>query len=91
MGQSCRGDGTCASEGNRKPKAKRAGETSVCFWARVEVWGTSFDWTHSCFDIDGPGRGEEDQLPQRTSGWGSRGGGELPEAALCFDAGTRKG
>lgn len=27
---------------------------------------TSFDWTHSCFYIDGPGRGEEDQLPQRT-------------------------
>lgn len=32
----------------------------------VERGATSFDWTHSCFDIDGPGRGEEDRLPQRT-------------------------
>lgn len=56
-GQSCRGDGTCASEGRRKLKAKRGGgNKGVC--ACVEVWGTRFDWTHSCFDIDGPGRGE---------------------------------
>lgn len=46
----------------------------------------------SCFDIDGPGRGEQDRLPQRTvEREGYRKGGELPEAALCFEAGTRKG
>lgn len=28
----------------------------------------SFDWTHSCFDIDGPGRIKSDWLPQRTRG-----------------------
>lgn len=48
----------------------------MCLWACVEVWGTSFEWTHSCFDIDGPGRGEEDQLPQRTVGGGGVGAGE---------------
>lgn len=46
----------------------------MCLWACVDVWGTSFDWTHSCFDIDGPGRGEEDQLPQRTEGGGTEEG-----------------
>lgn len=54
----------------------------------VGGWGG----TRSCFDIDGPGRGEQDRLPQRTvEREGYRKGGELPEAALCFEAGTRKG
>lgn len=86
-----RGWDLCIRGKEENLKLREEGETSVCLWACVEVWGTGFDWTHSCFDIDGPGRGEEDQLPQRTEEGGSRGGGELPEAALCFDAETRKG
>lgn len=38
--------------------------------------------------------GEEKRTsyPRGLGGWGGdRGGGELPEAALCFDGGTRKG
>lgn len=54
------------------------GNTSECVRGHecVQEKGTVFDRTHSCFDMDVPGRVEKDLLPQQTKQRGeSRGGG----------------
>lgn len=52
-------------EEEKEEKKQQQKSVSVCVCVKVKK-GASFDWTHSCFDIDGPGRVEEDRLPQRT-------------------------
>lgn len=78
--------------GKRKLKAKRGGETRVCASA-LKCGGRALTGLTHALTLTALGEENRSSYPRGPREGETRGGegGELPEAALPFDAGTRKG